>query len=479
MRPASTFTLALRIGCLAVVVGAIRSASESVVGSSPRRPNVLLVSIDSLRADHVHSYGYPKPTTPAIDSLARDGALFRTVVSSSSWTLPAHMTLLTAMAPEQHGVTRAWSRLSPDAVTLAEVLRDAGYATAGFVSGPTVRALYGFDQGFDVYDDRTAMQANRRLAHLGITAPKLVPIVEHWLEQWAGQSPRRPFFVFLHLWDVHYDYAPPPPYDAMFDPDYAGGVTANDYERNGQVHAGMDRRDLEHVVALYDGEIRFTDDWLDVVLRRLRSLEVLDETVVVVTSDHGDEFFEHGRKGHAKELFDETVLVPLVVRFPPRVPGRRIVDRQVRLMDVAPTILGLVDVPRPEGFGAAAPGVDDPGRDLSAWISGTPPVYEVRDLLAFSEAQTLGRKMDAVRSRHYKLIRREEASERRLLFDLAADPGEQRNLVATAEGQEKAKELEGIIDRWVRSAAAAGRAPGRAALDPDQLDRLRSLGYEE
>src|SRR5262249_19648751 len=161
-----------------------------------------------------------------------------------------------------------------------------------------------------------------------------------------------------------------------------------------------------------------------------------------------------GRKGHAKALYDETVLVPLIVRFPRRVARGRIIDRQVRLMDVAPTILGLSGVPIPAGFGAPRPAVGQPGEGLAPWLDGELGSDKLRDLVAFSESEALARKMDAVRTGSFKLIRREEGR-RRELFDLRADPGERRNLLATAEGGKQALALEAMIDGWVRSVASA------------------------
>src|SRR5690606_27578030 len=150
--------------------------------------------------------------------------------------------------------------------------------------------------GFTLFDESTATP-NRALARTGITSPALVELVDDYLDAWDRKGRRAPFFIFLHMWDVHYDYEPPPPYDRMFDPDYAGHADFSDFERNQSIRPDMDPRDLQHLIALYDGEIRWTDENLGKILDRLRQLRVLDDTIVVVTSDHGDEFFEHGLKG--------------------------------------------------------------------------------------------------------------------------------------------------------------------------------------
>lgn len=471
----------LRLVALGLAGLAIGSALlADVRASAPRvtRPNVLLVSIDSLRADHVSSYGYGRATSPTIDRLAAEGVLFVDAISPASWTTPAHMTLLTALPPEVHRVTSYRRALKPSAVTLAEVLQGSGYATAAFVSGATVMARYGFAQGFDAFDESLA--APREDAHHGITSPGLVERVTRFLTEWDAGGRQRPFFVFLHMWDVHYDYAPPPPYDRMFDPDYRGDLDASGFEHNQRLKPDMDPRDLQHLIALYDGEIRYTDEHVGKVLDRLRALGVLDDTIVVVTSDHGDEFFEHGTKGHAKSLYDEIVRVPLVLRFPRRVlPGRRHAE-QVRLMDVAPTILGLAGVPAPADFGT--PQMPEPYRsvDLTPWLAGDRPAETFPRLPAFSESTAfLGPKW-SLRSDGFKLMRFPSRRQDGALFDLRADPGEKRNLLPQKPpAPPMLGALDASFDRWF---GLARNEPTRAVETiPSKKHeaRLRALGYLE
>ena len=437
------------------------------------QPNVLLVSIDSLRSDHVHAYGYGRETTPTIDGLAHDGALFRTAVSPTSWTLPAHLTLLTSLPPEEHGVVSDGMRMRENALFLSEVLWDAGYTTAGFVSGPYLNAAYGFAQGWDHYDDYTVARVSHLAAWKGVTSPPLLGMVSEWLHGWDAQGRGRPFFIFLHMWDVHYDYTPPPPYDSMFDPDYRGTVTGEDFELGTQVHAGMDPRDLEHVVALYDGEIRYTDLYLGKVLDQLRALGVLDNTIVVVTADHGDEFFEHGRKGHKKALYDESILVPLVIRFPQKVPAGRVVDPQVRLMDVAPTIISLAGLHKPAEFGSrAAQGAAAP-HDLTPWMIGEgalPPLMAFSDLAGEAEVP-----LAAVRSPDFKLIQEVEGHRHEELYDLTKDPGEHQNLVRPDRVAETPLRQE--LAAWRETFQGTQTLSQTVELSEDHKERLRALGY--
>jgi arylsulfatase A-like enzyme len=263
----------------------------------------------------------------------------------------------------------------------------------------------------------------------------------------------------------------------MFDPDYAGDVDGKRYAVTDKVHAGMDPRDLAHVVALYDGEIRFTDDHLGRIVEHLRGLGVLDDTIVVVTSDHGEEFFEHGMKGHGKTLYEEIVRIPLVMRYPRRIAPGTVVAEQVRLMDVAPTILGLAKVPPPAGFGSGA-SLRHRERDLSPWLTG-----EGRDsfptLLAFADT-ALVQHLKSVRSARAKLITTTSsdgvATE---LYDLASDPGERRNL-ATSLGVRRVRErLVASTREWDRHWRQRKAKETEPELQRAHASRLRALGYVE
>ncbi len=439
-------------------------------GAEPERPaNVLLVSIDSLRPDHLGCYGYERDTSPTLDGLAAEGARFTTVVSPTSWTLPAHVTLFTSLPPAAHGVVTDPLGLEEGALSLAEVLSDAGYATAAFVGGPFLRSIHGFDQGFDLYDDETVVRPLFE-SHAGTSSPQLVELATEWIERWRSGGASRPFFVFLHMWDVHYDYTPPPPFDEMFDPDYEGSITAEDFELGEHIHAGMDPRDLEHVVALYDGEIRYTDHHLGRLFDFLTDSGLADETVVAVTADHGEEFFEHGSKGHRKNLYDETLLVPLLIRYPPAVPAGRVVERQVRLMDVATTLLSLAGVERPPAFGFGGGAAGTAPQDLTALLGDSGD--ELPPLVAFGD---LHEGWTSIRTEEHKLVVQSGAGGREHeLFDLASDPGEQRDVAGPSRTQRDLRErLRAWRSRWSSGASLAREIE----LDPEHQALLRDLGY--
>jgi arylsulfatase A-like enzyme len=435
-------------------------------------PNVLLVSIDTLRADHVHCYGYARETTPTIDGLAREGARFATVAAPTTWTLPSHLTMLTGLPPEGHGVVRSFMSLRPRTVTLAQVFRDAGYVTAGFVSAPYLDAEYGFFRGFDTYDDWSAASLSHKFSWKTTSSPVLLRLVNRWLSAWAGKRTRRPFFLFVHMFDVHSDYTPPPPFNTLFDPGYRGWVDGVGVIGDTRFGPGTNPRDLAHLVALYDGGIRFTDLYLGKILDRVRALGIVDDTIVVVTADHGEEFLEHGVLTHRNNLYDTTLLVPLVIRFPRSVPGGTVVEQQVRLMDVPATILGLAGVMPPPMFARVHLGDPRVCTDLSRFVGRGPA--ERHELPAFADLE--GR-LAAIRTDRYTLIIpvRDPASAE--LYDLEADPGERTNVAARrpALADELRRRLLAWRQRW-----AGDRVAARSLVpDKDLLRRLKALGYAQ
>jgi len=364
------------VACLGLAFGPLGCARNSPPPNPPvhevdsalddqmrPRTNVVLISIDTLRADHLSAYGYEFETTPNIDRVAEEGVLFENAIAETSWTLPAHASMLTGLPSLVHQVVFDGKRLTEGHTTLAEVLSAAGYRTRAYVSGPYLHPIFGFDQGFETYEvigetiydepgfsferleSDPALQlefAEREIqSDRNLTSGEIADAVVGDLE--AVQD--APFFLFLHFFDVHFDYIPPDAYQKKFYPDYPGSLDANDYATNPKVNAEMSPEDLRYVTSLYDGEILWTDEHIGRIMDALDEAGLHDNTLVVITSDHGEEFFEHGNKGHRYTLFDEQLLVPLVLRLPGTLPpGLRIPD-QVRTIDLMPTILDIVGIP--------------------------------------------------------------------------------------------------------------------------------------
>lgn len=337
----------LIVGIL-VSLAAIAGLSWWLGGASAQDQSVILISIDSLRPDHLGVHSYDRDTSPAIDALAAAGVVFEDAVSTSSWTLPAHASLLTSLPPEVHGAWGDRRALSETVPLLSEVFQHAGWTTFGLVSAPYLESRFGYGRGWHIYDDQTVRFAGNFDSHSGVTSPRLHERALELLD--AALEGDDPLFLFLHYWDVHFDYEPPPPYDTLFDPDYSGTLDGRDFANNPAIHPDMDPRDLEHIIALYDGEIRWVDHHLGLLFDALRERGLFENSLIVVTADHGDEFFEHGLTGHRANLFDSTLRIPLVIKFPRgRHAGRRVAGT-VSLTDVAPTVLAAMDLDPPASF---------------------------------------------------------------------------------------------------------------------------------
>ena len=484
-RRSAAWGFALVLGSLACdETQLIPSAATKGRAAAPWRqagvapPNIVLVSIDSLRPDHLGSYGYGKPTSPTIDRLASEGVRFASAVSTTSWTLPSHAALFTGLADSAHGLVDNGLRLAEQHVTLAEALGAAGYATAGFFGGPYLHPTFGLAQGFETYHScmtgvgvdlsdgkiREQARAEHGPSHGDITGPRTREEVARWADTRASGTDRRPFFLFLHLWDVHFDYLPPPRYAKLFDPDYRGTLDGRDVMHDPRIHRGMSRRDLEHLEALYDGEIRFTDDILGEILAALDARGMLDDTVIVVTADHGEEFFEHGSRGHAQTLFDEVLRVPLIVHWRGTIAGGQVVETQVGLIDLMPTLLAIAGAPPREAI---------MGRDLSPLLRAEVIEEEPR----LSELHLDYNGLVALRTNESKLA--SLGGERFLHFDLEADSGEQHPLPNRGRAFDAARVALQERVAEARSIAEGRRHPGavRFEVEPEMRERLESLGY--
>ncbi|MBK7643256.1 MAG: sulfatase [Planctomycetes bacterium] len=407
-------------------LAALAATALCACSHAPKGPNVLLISIDSLRADHLSCYGYPRATTPAIDRIASEGMLFEQHMSSSSWTLPGHASLFTGLPDSIHGAFDTGHKLPDAAHTLAERFQAAGYATQGFFAGPYLHPAFGFAQGFDSYLDcasyaseldASAMQdpqQNKELnqkSHSDITNPTVYSAWQKWL---AGRG-EKPFFTFLHLWDVHFDYIPPAPFDKQFDPDYQGSVTGRNFFSDPSINASMPERDKQHVISLYDGEIAWTDSFVQKIREDLERAGLLENTILVITSDHGEELFDHGGKGHRMTLYDEVIHIPLVVRYPASLPKGARIHAQTASLDVLPTLLELAGLPAP---------TDVLGTSLAPFAHDPAAAHPRR---AVSELASVGRNMRTVRSLEYKLYD-DVARDAHYYFDLAQDPLEKSGL---------------------------------------------------
>jgi arylsulfatase A-like enzyme len=296
--------------------------------------SVILISIDTLRADHLGAYGYSRPTSPFFDELARDSALFERAFIQVPGTLPSHMSMLTGLYPAQHGVYPPDGVLSPDIPTLSEILQWEGYRTAGFTEGGYVAGSFGFDRGFDAFDD-----------HVARTERDFEAILAKGVAFLDGLGGEEPFFLFLHTYAVHDPYQPPAEYRNLFwegEPPATFAPTGPNLVAVNRGARTVTPEAVRYYEALYDAGIRYVDDQLRRFWDRLTDAGLTERTVLVITSDHGEEFLEHGSLVH-EQAYVETTHVPLLVRAP-GVPRGVVVGSLVESVDLAPSLLELVDL---------------------------------------------------------------------------------------------------------------------------------------
>ncbi len=428
---------------------------------------VIVVSIDTLRRDHVSVYGYGRRTTPTLEALANEGVVFEDAVTTAPWTLPAHASLLTSLYPSSHGAVDLRRGLPDDVPSLPLHLQQNGFFTQAVVTHLYLSKQYGFGHGFDGHWYRYDARAE--------------PVTERAIS-FLRERGDRDFFLFLHYYDPHWHYDPPPPYDRTFDPDYSGVASGVWWEFKKETADSIDPRDLRHILALYDGEILYADRQLGRLFGVMREMGIFDKSLVVVTSDHGEEFLEHGGWEHQKTLYEEVLRIPLLMKLPGSEGAGRRVSQQVSLVDVPPTILENMGLPAVAGFqGRSLLGLirgsekssDDPdGPDGPAdkvW-SETQHTVDDSHKLAMRQGGN-GKKL--IVSRHH------DGSEGSIeLYDLAKDPRERNDLVAGEPSwvERALEQVESFLARASERRESGAPAPP-VELTPDQLDKLRALGY--
>ncbi len=405
----------------------------SAVYAEPTKPSILLITLDTCRADRLECYGFALARTPAIDLLAKEGVRCTNAITTAPITLPAHASIMTGLLPPAHGVRDNGAyMLSNEYTTLAEVLKQNGYNTGAFVSAVVLAKRYNLSQGFDVYDDNFYAEDEPKLFMIrDRPAQRTAERAVAWLQE--QHLTNKPFFLWVHFFDPHQPY--------------------------------QSRYPNRHLLPTpYDAEIAQADEGVGVIVEQLRKSNRLDSTIVAVTADHGESLGEHGEKTHAIFVYDATVRVPLIIRFPAKIPQGSVYQDPASCIDLFPTILnaaGISDVPRNQGtdlFGAfCGNGVVDSQVQYSESLLsevgfGMAPLY-------------------AVRYNGKKYIRAPKPE----LYDLKTDPNELINLYD--KQQEEAAKLDAVLQRMLDSSAQFAKGAPRASLDEETLETLRALGY--
>ena len=419
-------------------------------GGAPKRPNIVLISIDTLRADHLGCYGYSLPTSPALDRFRRDAILFRQVVAAAPSTLPSHASIFTSLLPQHHGASHTQLRpLAKDALTVTEVLKGAGYRTLAAVGGGQIGPVFGLDQGFDAYEvvERPEDHRFRDPVRRGL--------------ELLGARPRQPFFLFLHTYQVHHPYKADPRRLATFDAGYTGPLpTEISIELLTEINEGrrkIEERDLRHIVHAYDAEIASVDSAFGLLILELQKRGLYRDALIVVTSDHGEEFGERGVMGwHSHTLYEELLRVPLLVKLPGQLHAGATVDAMVRSLDIAPTILAAAGLTPDPGF---------EGEDLMPFLrqarNRSRPAIFWRETMPFETGSFSG-----IRVGDWKL----HAGK---LFELRQDARETTDLAA------REPVLREALERRLESELAR-RKPLQSMgvqIDDKTREALRSLGY--
>lgn len=299
--------------------------------NSPSGPNVILIVPDALRADHLGCYGYSRPTSPQIDKFAADALIFEKAMSNSPWTKPSMGTVFTSIYPHEHQAFSWMDNLSDEYLTIAEVFRNRNYATFAIQTNPAITKKHNFRQGFQYYSEMVLEKGE---------------VVTSSFNSWVKKHKKKPFFAYLHYMDTHVPYNAPQEFsqifglknDALFIP---GEFQTNDVRLLGEM--GLSVRDKQSLVNLYDAAIKYFDSNFEKILDNLKKLGILNETIIILTSDHGEEFWEHDGFAHGHTVYNEVLHVPLIIGYMPHLPGKRI-KSYVQLLDFFPTVLSLAGI---------------------------------------------------------------------------------------------------------------------------------------
>ncbi len=423
------------------------AAGGGEVAAAAERPHVVLIVLDAARADHFGAYGYERETTPNIDRLAAEALLFEEAIAECSYTLCSMSSLLTGLAYPQHGMVAKELVLQDEVTTLAETLQEAGYLTVGFTGNPNNSTVTGTEQGFDelyeIWHPHPGRITDRTIHRLG--------------KELAGQ----PLFLMVHFVPPHEPYAPDPEFDIFGDPGYAGPVTSDrDFTR--AVYADqieLDDADRAEMMALYDGNLRMADEAVGRIIKNLKRRGLFDDALVIVTSDHGEAFLEHGRVGHNTTIYGEMLRVPLIVKLPQGVSSAGVdTQRLVTLADIPPTIYRLLGL--------------EPPPEVRAMDLLAPAGEAARRLLYLRSAHATDPVL-GLRTGQFKAISRDGRLGE--LYDLAADPNEESNRISEDPVFHAGLSL--ILGRALRKPGTLRAGVRAGEISEEDRKMLEALGY--
>lgn len=488
--PAFWASMGILVIGFGVFGGGCGKAPAKTARALPIRPvdpdlrHVVMISIDTLRADHLGCYGHAYVQTPTLDAVAEEGWRFERCVATAPTTLASHTALMTGSYPHTHGTPRNGFLVNDENVMFAEIAKRYGFTTAGFIGSYALSSQFNFHQGFDHFDENFDI---RRSTTSSVSAERRAEQVTDAVIQWLGPKDEEHLFLFVHYFDVHLRYDPPAPYDEMYL-DKTGVFKARQNalklrplrkKIRAAPPANRFGPEVKAMNGFYCGEISYTDNQIDRLLKYLEERDILDHALLIITSDHGESMVEHPLDSffnHGIETYDTTIRVPLIIRFPGGKDGGRVIDRVVSSIDVLPTILdwfgmehparlegvsfaglkaGETLAPRGAVFAEATMPTDSPFEDESVWYNA--------------------RKTKCIVQDHWKLVHRPLPKQWEL-YDLNADPGEQENLLGTDPEPHAAliDELKARLIAWSKDADPLASAKEESE---KTKSNLKSLGY--
>ena len=418
----------------------------------PKGPNVILIVVDTLRADHLSCYGYSRKTSPNIDNLSLDSVLFKNAISPAPWTAPSIGSLLTSQYPSVLGFKDDAVKINDKFLTLAEIFKENYYKTKGIISHEYVSHKVGFNQGFDSYDEDNS-RGEYDISSPSITEKAISFIKEH--------HKNHKFFLFLHYFDPHCNFNMHPNYN--YYPNYSGTLTSGQTQVELLEKApSMSADDIKYIKALYDSEISFTDEYIGKFLNKLKELGLYNNTLIIFTADHGEEFLERGDYwiGHCKTLYQELIHVPLIIKLPGK-NKKKIIDKYIGLIDLMPTIIDYAGLRIPNEYEGEIVNINDE--------------KELKSKIIISETKKKAN-LQSVIWRPWKFIYDPNGNLEQL-FNLKKDPNESKNVALKDE--RILKEMETILQNWndyvkLNKSEAKAQIPN---FTEEQKKRLKSLGY--
>jgi len=416
---------------------------------SPERPNVVLIVVDTLRSDHISCYNYKRITTPNIDNFSRDCTLFKNIITMAPWTTPAVASLMTFQYPRTLGFKDSAIVLDNKFLTISEIFRENNYRTKGIISHAFLTKFLGFSQGFESYDEENAK------GHGYISSPSVTKKAISYLRK----NKKSNFFLFLHYFDPHYNYIMHKDYN--YFPDYDGPIESGQHVQTlREIIPYLTNRDLDYVKALYDSEIRFTDHYIGKVIDELKSLGIYDNTIIVLTGDHGEEFCERGQFwiGHTKTLYQELIHVPLLIKDIKKDYAKTVSD-YYGLIDLGPTILNTAGLKIPKSYKNEGKIIDNNSQKNNRPI--------------FTETKRWAKK-EAVINGHWKFIHNLYTKSFEL-YNLKSDPHELNNLLF--KKNKKAKKLRILLMNWNKRTRKLTIKTKKPEFTEEQKKHLKSLGY--